>query len=864
MKEFFHYYPSVSNLSLADLIFQILALISMYSLFIGWIPFFSSTPLSKMMMPDTPYSLDLSKIEIKSPLTNYISLGTSRNTHGDYFDANSHCLIRNGKPWLPIMGEFHFSRYPKEGWEEALLKMKAGGIEVIATYIFWIHHEEQKSVWKWDENCDLRFFASLCQKHNLFLFVRIGPWCHGEVRNGGHPDWLLEKCRLRQNNRIYMGYTKNLYQKIHQQLQGFYFKEDGPVIGAQIENERAFDNIKGLEYMLALKNMAQESGIDVPFYTATGWQGYDKEQKELIPVWGAYPDAPWARGVEEIDDLKRSFHFTPFLHESDIGNDLLPTRKKMGTYDEFPFPVLTAEMGAGTQCTHHRRPIYTMFDGPGLIIAKIGSGANGIGYYVFHGGSNPIGKFSTMQESKATHYPNDLPIISYDFYAPLGEWGQIRPSYKKLKQIHMFLQEWGHFLAEYPTVFPDLKPTTIKDKKTLRWVVRSNGISGFLFINHYQRHLTMEDVQDVQFRLKLQNGREIIFPETPTTILGQTIGILPFNLSIDQFSLLYSTTQPYCVLRNPTNSSKTFVMCAFPGLKAELVVGDTNIRNIAGNAVEISKIDGYYKVVIPDPGVDSEISLEFADGALWHILVLNQEQILDAWKITLHGHDYLFLSEATIFSDGISVAIQSLGKPALDLLVYPADSALQFSPISKTTKKLKGLFAKYLIEFPRVTTSVQWHEATTLTSTLKKSRAPKRPSLFSPFRCFPPYDTKLARVDGARYWRVKLSSDPFQEGVSEVFLNIDYEGDSQAAYLNGILIADNFYAGEPMTIGLRRFNLSIEAKDLVLLITPLENLDKIYLETHVKELIVRKRLNPKIKNIEIIPQYKTTFTITSA
>ncbi len=26
------------------------------------------------------------------------------------------------------------------------------------------------------------------------FFLRIGPWAHGEVRNGGFPDWLLQKC----------------------------------------------------------------------------------------------------------------------------------------------------------------------------------------------------------------------------------------------------------------------------------------------------------------------------------------------------------------------------------------------------------------------------------------------------------------------------------------------------------------------------------------------------------------------------------------------------------------------------------------------------------------------------------------------
>jgi len=37
--------------------------------------------------------------------------------------VNSRYLLKDGRPWLPVMGEFHFSRYPAELWEEELLKV---------------------------------------------------------------------------------------------------------------------------------------------------------------------------------------------------------------------------------------------------------------------------------------------------------------------------------------------------------------------------------------------------------------------------------------------------------------------------------------------------------------------------------------------------------------------------------------------------------------------------------------------------------------------------------------------------------------------------------------------------------------------
>ena len=214
--------------------------------------------------------------------------------------------------------------------------MKAGGIDIIATYIFWIHFEEEKGIWNWQDNRDLLYFASLCAKHKIYLFVRIGPWAHGECRNGGHPDWLLRNKTYYQNvpksrflqkllhqisklpppvrstDPIYLGYVKEFYHQIHIQLQGMYFKDGGPVIGVQLENEHSFNNPNGLKYMLTLKRMAREVGIDVPYYTATGWQGSDFTQKELIPVWGAYPDWPWEGGVKEQEEQKNLSIFLRF------------------------------------------------------------------------------------------------------------------------------------------------------------------------------------------------------------------------------------------------------------------------------------------------------------------------------------------------------------------------------------------------------------------------------------------------------------------------------------------------------------------------------------------------------------------------
>lgn len=70
----------------------------------------------------------------------------------------------------------------------------------------------------------------------------------------------------------------------------------------------------------------------------------------------------------------------------------------------------------------------------------LGSGANLLGYYMYHGGINPDGKYSTLQESRATGYANDLPVKSYDFQTCIRESGKIGASFGRLKKIHLMLQ----------------------------------------------------------------------------------------------------------------------------------------------------------------------------------------------------------------------------------------------------------------------------------------------------------------------------------------------------------------------------------------------------------------------------------------
>ena len=186
---------------------------------------------------------------------------------------NISLLHNNGERWFPIMGEIHFSRYPKKFWYESLMKMKEGGVDIVSTYVFWIHHEEIENEYDFTGDRDLRTFVKACKDVGLKLWLRIGPWAHGEARNGGFPDWLLKKEFVpRTNDKRYFSVVQKWYKKIYEKVEGFLYSEenkDNPIIGIQIENE--YGHVGGLSdetgeiHMEKLTEIAKEIGFIVPF-----------------------------------------------------------------------------------------------------------------------------------------------------------------------------------------------------------------------------------------------------------------------------------------------------------------------------------------------------------------------------------------------------------------------------------------------------------------------------------------------------------------------------------------------------------------------------------------------------------------------
>ena len=513
-------------------------------------------------------------------LINHLNMG-GKNPKGEEINVTSRYFTRNGKPWIGVMGEFHFSRYSRENWHRELAKMKAGGITIVSTYLFWIYHEEIEGKMDFGGDNDIRAFIEEFKDVGLDVVIRIGPWAHGECRNGGFPDWLLKKdYKLRDNNEEYLAVVKKWYQSIYNEVKGLFYKDGGNIIAVQIENEF----VDNAEHLAKLKEIAVECGFIAPIYTVTGWNsasGAKIPVDEVVPVFGGYCEAPWENHMNRLSPSPHYF-FNRMRNDSAIGTDLIAKTQSDGwqlPYERYPFA--TCELGGGIEVTHHRRPIIKPMDIYAVSLVKLGDGNNLVGYYMYHGGTNKIGELSTFNETKATGYPNDYPILSYDFQAPLSEYGEVREQYGLLNMLHMFVNDFGEEFA--PMIAVDSGNTVAADDtNSLRYGMRTNGKSGFVFVNHYQRLTELADIENAVI-----SAGNVEFP--PIDVKGEVSFFMPFNMKMDDSVLEYATAQPLC------KCGDTYFFAEIPNIKAEYKFskGSANIVTVPfENAKYMRKLNG--------------------------------------------------------------------------------------------------------------------------------------------------------------------------------------------------------------------------------------------------------------------------------
>ena len=499
---------------------------------------------------------------------------------------DGYSLIIDGKRVVPAMGEVHYSRIPVDEWEAEVRKMKEGGITIIATYVFWNHIEEQEGIFRWDGQRNLRHFIEICQQEGMPVVLRLGPFCHGEVRNGGIPDWMFSKgCKMRDENPVFLGYAERLYRQIFTQLQGLQWKDGGPVIAAQFDNEYRGRG----EYLMALKQIAQKIGFDLPFYTRTGWPELATPVPfgEMLPLYGDYADGFWERSIDETaGNYYKAFNFKAFRSSTAIATEQLGEQKERLNKGDEQYPYFTCELGGGMMTAYHRRPYIYPEDAYSMAVVKLGSGSNLLGYYMYHGGTNPEGQtyLNETQRTIATNY-NDLPVKTYDFQAPLNEFGQKNPHYYLLRKLHLFMQDWGEVLAPMEATFPCEQDIAKGDDRFLRWSYRAKDGSGFIFINNYERLQNLSAKKQVKLE-----ACGVKLPEM--TIPAGTICIFPVNID----GIKYATAQLVA-----KRDGKVYLE-QIKGVPTTMAIGNKVLKNLKAKGPNVPVYQNYYLLTSEQAG----------------------------------------------------------------------------------------------------------------------------------------------------------------------------------------------------------------------------------------------------------------------
>jgi hypothetical protein len=451
-----------------------------------------------------------------------------------------------------------------------------------------------------------------------------------------------------------------------------------------------------------------------------------------------------------------------------------------------------------------------------MINRCLGSGANGIGYYMFHGGSTPRGKHNFMNDEAY-----GVNKISYEYQGPIGEFGQVREGYHRLKLTHFFLKDFGELLAPMTVVLPSnasgITPENIHD---LRYAVRVKDNSGFLFLNNFQDDTAMMDQNNIRVKIKTGDG-DVMIPVTGGFNLksGENV-IFPFNFNLNGARLNYATAQ---LLMKNNDASPYFVFFTPEGTRGEFsFVRGTQVENIRGTTIDNSNGATLVKC---NENI-SEFSV-IANGKKTSVLVIDKNLALKSYAVFINGKKSLVFSDAVVLQSENSFEFLSDGNNNFEIDIYPKTTAIPKAGLGTITKaEGNAAFSSWRVTLPSFEFAAKTKEISSRKITVALPQT-------------------------------------IPATVNDIYLTVNYTGDTGMDFVNGELVADNFYNGLPWQIGLRKFISSpVKPKEMVFYFRPMQKNATYLLDLEPYPQYIpdfgKSNTFLKISSISFTPQYKTT------
>lgn len=509
--------------------------------------------------------------------------------------ANRYFLTLDGEPLPVVAGEVLPQRYPATEWEDAVRALRDAGCTMVSSYVFWGLVEPEPGRFDFSGSNDIRRFAQICAEYGLAFSPRIGPFNNSEYLVGGLPPWLFGKPVVeRSDDPAYLALVRRYFSAVAGQLEGLYFSDGGPILVVQLENELShapndWGTLFGYtatehrgpvgpaftEHMSTLRGLALDVGIDPPFFSMTGWRtAGDVPAGAFLPSYSAYMDLHPRPGP--------NLRLTTFFQGD------YPYRGK--------YPVAFCEMGTGSP---HRAAYRSRTPADATVttaITRMGSVESiYLGYYLFHGGTNPIRGDGFGWTPKEPTFSQR----SYDFWAPVSEFGERRESYYALTPLNHLVREFGKDLAALPVVEP-ADPVIDPDEDRLRSVMRGSGSRGFVFLSNYGNNQPMSDRESVRIGVRGDQG-ELDFPRRLRLVMrsGKNL-VLPAGLDLGAGIRLTGTAQPLARLGDAADPAVVF---AAQQHEAEYLVSGVAVADVsAPPAARVrQEVDGVL-VVLPAGG----------------------------------------------------------------------------------------------------------------------------------------------------------------------------------------------------------------------------------------------------------------------